>query len=323
MQCHQLRKLTIQSDSNLTGSCLVYNFPQLESITLIMNSDIETQYLYKFFQYNKQLKSMKIVHCGGSIFDDIFLRIACDLPDLESLIIEIDYFQDFSTNIMYLLRLKKLRELQLNCSMYSIAPFIVLLSANETIEVLHLKDGILNDSLIDAISKCKKLTSLKFCSMPSFHNRFLADLAQNLPDLNDFHISKCQTLNATGVVQFVNLAEKLQTLHINNSSIEIDDTFFQSLVSIYKKRATRLTLSLCKMSVKVNPQLLKEHKQFITIVRSNEFFLYDVFGDEFSEIDSEDDDDGLLFSFCCCCLFFKKSQPTDWLILNCKHDSKL
>lgn len=293
MQCHRLRKLTIQSDSNLTGSCLVYKFPLLESITLIMNSDIETNNLYRFFKLNRQLKAMKIVHCGGSIFDDIFPRIACDLPDLESLIIEIDYFQDFSANIMHLLRLKKLRELQLNCSMFSIAPFIVSLAANEMIEVLYLKDGILNDNLIDAISKCRKITSLKFCSMPTFHNRFLVDLAQSLPELNDFHISKCQTLNANGVVQFVNLAKKLHTLHINNSSVDIDDTFFQSLVSIYKKRGTRLTISVSKMSVKVNSQLLEEHKRFVEIKRSNEFFLYDVFGDEFSEIDSEDDEDGL------------------------------
>lgn len=69
LQCVQLRKLTIQSDSNLTGSCLAIKFPQLESITLIMNSDIEMRHLYSFFKLNPQLKAVTIIHCGGCIFD--------------------------------------------------------------------------------------------------------------------------------------------------------------------------------------------------------------------------------------------------------------
>lgn len=84
VHCYQLRKLTIQSDSNLNGSCLAIALPLLESITLIMNSDIETRHLYAFFKQNPQLKSVKIVHCGGCIFDEIFPRIALSLPTLES-----------------------------------------------------------------------------------------------------------------------------------------------------------------------------------------------------------------------------------------------
>lgn len=156
--------------------------------------------------------------------------------------------------------------------------------------MLHITDGLLNDSLIDAIVKCKKLTSLKLCSMPSVHNRFLAELA-TLPELNDFHISKCQTLNATGVVQFANLARKLKTLHISNSSVEIDDSFVQSLVTIYKQRGTRLTLSLNKMPIKVSPGVLDENRRYVEIVRPSDYYLYDVFGDGLSEIDSDDDDD--------------------------------
>lgn len=242
---------------------------------------------------NRQLKSVKIIHCGGCIFDEIFPRIASNLPGLESLTIEVDYFQNFCKNIMELLRLENLRELQLNCSMYSIASFIEALAAKGKIEVLHLSDGLLNDSLIDAIAKCKKITSLKLCSMPSVHNRFLAELAKNLPELNDFHISKCQTLNSTGLVQFATLASKLKTLHINNSSVEIDDKFFQSLAEVYKKRGTRLTVSLGKMTVKISAEIFKECKPYVTLIKSNEFSLYDVFGDDFSEIDSDDDDDGM------------------------------
>lgn len=258
---------------------------------MIMNSDIEMRHLYTFFKLNPQLKAVKIIHCGGCIYDEIFPRIASNLPGLESLTIEVDYFQNFCKNIMELLKLQNLRELQLNCSMYSIAAFVDALAAKGKIEVLHLSDGLLNDSLIDAIAKCKKLTSLKLCSMPSVHNRFLAELAKELPELNDFHISKCQTLNATGVVQFAALAEKLKTLHINNCSVDIDDNFLQSLATVYKQRGTRLTLSLGKMASKFSLNVFDEHKRHLEIVRTSDFFLYDIYGDDFSDIDTEDDDD--------------------------------
>lgn len=256
-----------------------------------MNSDIEMRHLYTFFKLNRQLKSVKIIHCGGCILDEIFPRIANNLPALETLTIEVDYFNNFCKNLMALLRLENLRELQLNCSMYSIATFIEALAAKGKIEVLHLSDGLLNDSLIDAIAKCKKLTSLKLCSMPSVHNRFLAELAKNLPELNDFHISKCQTLNSTGLVQFATLAPKLKTLHIHNSSVEIDDKFFQSMATVYKQRGTRLTITIDKMALRISADVFNECKPYVQIVKSNEFFLYDVFGDDFSEIDTDDDDD--------------------------------
>lgn len=291
VQCQSLRKLTIQSDSNLNGACLTAHFPCLESITLVMNSDIEARNLYTFFRLNPQLKSVKIAHCGGCIFDEIFPKIAKLLPDLESLIIEVDYFQNFVTNLMSLLRLEKLKELQLNCSMYSVASFIEALAAKGVIEVLHLSDGVLNDHLIDALIKCKRLQSLKLCSMPSVHNRFLVDLAKNLPDLNDFHISKCQTLTASGIVQFAELAPKLQTLNITNTSVEIDEQFYRNLVQVYKARNQRLTLNLCKMNKKILPQTIEENKRIVEVLHPNDYSLYDVYGDHFSEMDDSDDDD--------------------------------
>lgn len=181
------------------------------------------------------------------------------------------------------------------CVYWLIDPFfrfvLVFFPISGKIQLLHITDGLLNDSLIDAIVKCEKLTSLKLCSMPSVHNRFLAELATKLPELNDFHISKCQTLNATGVVQFANLARQLKTLHISNSSVEIDDTFVQSLITIYKERRSRLTLSLNKMPAKVSPKILEENRRYVEIVRPSDNYLYDVFGDGLSDIDSDDDND--------------------------------
>lgn len=292
VHCDQLRKLTIQSDSNLNGSCLAVHFPRLESISLVMNSDIQTRHLYTFFKMNPQLKAVKLVHCGGCIFDEIFTVIANNLPGLESLIIEVDFFQNFNKNLAQLSKLEHLRELQLNCSMYSISSFVEELAAKDKIEVLHLSDGLLNDNLIDAIIKCKRLTSLKLCSMPSVHNRFLTELAKNLPQLRDFHISKCQSLNSftSGVIHFVDLAQNLETLNLTNCSVDIDDKFFQALVQIFKLRQKKLTLNLSKMNSKISSEMLEENKNYVEIVRPVDFFLYDIYGDEFSDSIDEFDD---------------------------------
>lgn len=296
MQCEKLRKLTIQSHSNLTGSCLAFAFPSLESISLVLNSDIKTRHLYTFFRLNPQLKSVKLVKCGGSIFDEIFPIIANHLPLLESLVIEVEFFHNFTKNLGALLKLDHLRELQLNCSMYSISHFVEGLAAKDKIEILHLSDGLLNENLIDAIVKCKRLTSLKLCSMPSVQNRFLVELAKNLHELKDFHISKCQSLNSfsSGVLQFVDLAKNLETLNLTNSSVDIDDKFFECLVQIYESRKRKLTLNLNRMITKITPKLLEDKKDVVEIVRPIDVFLCEIYGDDFSDSSNDDFfDDGM------------------------------
>lgn len=49
--------------------------------------------------------------------------------------IEVDYFSHFNENLLSLLRLEHLRELQLNCSMYSISSFVESLAAKGTSSV--------------------------------------------------------------------------------------------------------------------------------------------------------------------------------------------
>lgn len=293
LKCQRLRKLTLNLNSNFTGFSLYkVKFPRLKSITLILNSDIEMPNLIDFFSLNSQLKELKLIHRGGRLYSDyIISQIANHLRMLKSLTIDVDDFQAFVTN-MDLLNLKKLRKLQLNCNMFSIAPLIASLAANETIEILCLKDGILTENLIDAISKCKKLKSLEFCSMSNFDNRFLSELAQNLPEITDLHIIKCQVVDVNNIVQFVSLAQNLKTLHIINTGIKIDNTFFESLISIYKNRVTQLSLSLGKIPVKIDLELL-EKQRFVEVKQTVELLDYDAFVDEFPDINSEGDNNGL------------------------------
>lgn len=293
--CVQLKSLAIQTDTNLNGACLECEFPQLESATLTMRDDITLQNLHTFLRMNPQLKSLELVHCD----DETFATIATALPQLERLSVEVTYFYDFVENLKSLLQLNHLKELKLNCSLYPISSFVDALAAKDTIEVLHISDGVLNDHLIEALSKCKRLQSLKLCSMPNVHDKFLIGLATNLPNLNEFYIRRCQAMTNRGVLAFVEIAKQLNSLSISNSTVQVDDAFFMELVRIYSRRSQKLTLNLLQMNNQLTPPLVAEHKHTVRIERINDFSAFDDdcsnsdINDYCYDFDYDDDDDDI------------------------------
>lgn len=289
--CKSLKTLKIQGDNNSNGSCLTIHIPKLESIVLVLNTDLSSLHLYAFFRLNPQLKSVEILNCGY-VYDDIFEEIAMNLNNLELLTIEVNNFVNFVENLKALLRLNRLKELKLNCSLYSISSFVDELATKDTIEVLHISDGVLNDHLIDALSKCKRLRSLKLCSMPNVHDHFLSALATNLPILTDFHLSKCQTMTCKGMIAFVEMAENLNTLNITNSIIAIDNVFVLELVRIYKNRNHKLILNLSQMKAPLLPAFIDEQSKFVNIVQANNVMENDIDDDDdYDYFDSDNDFD--------------------------------
>lgn len=279
--CVQLKSLAIQTDTTLNGACLEWAFPRLESATLTMRDDISLKNLHKFFRLNPQLKSLELIHCDDETFD----AIATALPQLERLSVEVSYFYDYVENLKSLLQLNHLKELKLNCSLYPISTFVDALAIKETIEVLHISEGVLNDHLIEALSKCKRLRSLKLCSMPNVHDKFLIGLAKNLPNLNEFYIRRCQSMTNIGVLAFVEIATQLHSLSISNSTVQVDDSFFMELVRIYSTRSQKLTFSLLQMNSQLTPSLVSEQKHTVRIERINDFSAFD---DDCSNSDDRD-----------------------------------
>lgn len=279
--CTQLKSLKIQADTNLNGACLELTFPQLESASLTLRDDISVHSLHLFMQLNPQLKSLELIDCDDEIFDEIATR----LPQLERLSFEVSYFYDYAENLKSLLALNHLKELKLNCSLYPISTFVDALADKDTIELLHISEGVLNDHLIDALSKCKRLRSLKLCSMPNVHDKFLISLAKNLPNLNDFHIRRCQAMSNAGVLAFVEISAQLQSLSISNSTVAVDDAFFLELVRIYSQRSQKLTLNLL-INSQLTPALITEHNHSVRI----EYIINDfsAFDDDFSHSDDRD-----------------------------------
>lgn len=280
-ECVQLKTLVIQTDTNLNGACLEWEFPQLESATLTMRDDISLHNFYTFLRMNPQLKSLELFHCDDETFDPI----ATNLPQLERLLVEVSYFYDYVENLKSLLRLNHLKELKLNCSLYPISTFVDALAAKGTIEVLHISEGVLNDHLIEALSKCKRLRSLKLCSMPNVHDKFLIGLAKNLPNLNEFYIRRCQAMTNRGVLAFVEIATQLHSLSISNSTVQVDSAFFLELVRIYSTRPQKLTLSLLQLNSQLPTELVAEQKHTVRIERINDFGAFD---DDCSNSDDRD-----------------------------------
>lgn len=285
-RCENLTSLKLESCGKLGNRCIDIAYPKLEEFSIeSLYTDDET--LYAFFERNGKLKRLKISQ-GGYLGNDVFAQIAMHLKQLESLSIVLNGFDDFVHSLTNLLTLNHLKELKLNCSLYSISGFVNRLAEKNTIELLHITDGVLNEQLIDALCKCKRLTSVKLGSMPNVHDRFLLELAKNLPQLTEFHLSKCQTTTQKGLVNLVRHSPNLERLYLNKTIIDFTDEVFMELVELRKKRGPlQIFCVQSKGYVRNDHGLTKEltakHTNAVKFVRVNENKYDDV----------EDDDDSL------------------------------
>lgn len=262
IQCKQLEKLTIQSDTEFIGMSLLVSFPRLVSVSFVNNWRLRSECLGKFFSLNQQLKKVKLIKCHDDLTDYIFPVISNELQGLESLSIRVNSFKHFGKNVMSLKNLKHLRELKFNRDKTNISSFIRELAALDKIEILHLDGGAVDDYLIDALVQCKRLNTLKLRSVPSPKKRLLTELAKDLPTLQDCHISKCKPSDSLtmDIVYFVDLAKNLKTLRITDSDIQVDASFFEKMIKIFEKRDHMLTINLGKMVSDVSPGTTPEIK---------------------------------------------------------------
>lgn len=233
-KCKNLVSLKLASVGQLCDLCIDVVYPRLESLT-VASLYTDEDLLYNFFEKHPNLKTLKVIR-WGYLSDAVLPKIATHLKKLESLSITLNGFDAFVQNVDWLLQLDHLRELKFNCSLYSIAGFVAKLSAQNTIETLHITDGLLNEQLIDALCDCKRLKSLKLSSMPNVHNRFLEKLGKNLPELTEFHLTRCQTINGDGLVDLIRHAKKLERIYMSKTTIIINDDTFLTIVELCRNR---------------------------------------------------------------------------------------
>lgn len=297
IQCNQLEKLTIASDTELVGMSLLVSFPRLVSVSFINNWQLQSKWLGKFFSLNRQLKKVELIKCHDGVSDDIFPVISNELQGLESLSIRLNSFKNFGKNVMSLQSLKHLRELKFNRDSTNISSLIVELAALNKLETLHLDGGVIDDYLVDALVQCKNLDTLKLRSIPSPKKRLLIELAKNLPKLQDYHISRCRPSESLtmDIVYFVDLAKNLKTLRITDSDIQIDTSFFEKMIQIFEKRDHTLTINLGKMVLDMCPGTthgIKVHSQNPDGAMTDRFISLKMIGP------SKESYEGLLFIQC-------------------------
>lgn len=274
IKCKQLRKLTIRAVTNLNGSCLSVRFPRLTSISLVLNAHLRPEHLCLFINANKQLKSIELLQ-NNLLSDSILTSISRKLRQLECLHVDFNQFINFEKNLNLLSSLKNLCDLQMDCNDSDVSSFIERLATKDKIEILHLSNVVVDEHLIDALAKCKRLKTLKFCCT-EISERYLMELAKRLIELNDFHVSKCHSVDSHAFIHFVDLARRLQTLHISNSDIRIDDEFVQRLVQIYTARKSKLVINLYGINYKITPALLMANEKVLQINDPFRFSGYDI-----------------------------------------------
>lgn len=253
--CRILRELNVTNDVIETGKCFAVYIPRLATARLKIRSGFLLQNMVVFLRCNPNIRVLKI-HCGPSISDAILEWIA-DLRYLESLNIRI-YYVNFYQNVMHLARLRKLRELHINCGLNMAEQLVNGLTESNTIETLHLHDCIWTESLIEAICRCERISSLQLGSIPNVCDNSLVQLAHKLPALRQLFLTKLDSVTADGALEVVTYAKKLEMLALNNCRFIIHDQFVTKLAAHCMYRPKMLNVDISKTTAHVTKDIAEQ-----------------------------------------------------------------
>lgn len=247
--CTQLRHFDVihHNDNIMNGGIVeMKGLPKLSSIA-IETSNLE--YLQLLLLNNPQLEEISL-----RLFTDTenvlqtpnFFRLFCEqFANIEKLSIAVISNPDeiFSTSVMQLSELKRLRYLHIHFNYDFVLPFVKkMLENNIELETLAIDDGFIDNDTINVISQIKSISTLKFMLRRTwFDENNLIQLLKRLSTLRELHIEMPD--DATEILDTIKLiifhGKQLSNLTIEVRSHEmchIREEEFDELLAIVKKR---------------------------------------------------------------------------------------
>lgn len=214
--CPNLIKLKLLQNAQFVENAGKWN--KLRNLSVIHNEFMVSSTFISFMENNPLLNSLKVTAYSS---DTTVKEIGRCLPNLEKLTLYQGFPDISSANLVYLLQLKQLT----------------------TLKLMYLDEDKLND-VLDCLSKFKGLRKLKlhlFYDGPSDEEHYLPNqsllinIAQELNQLETFHIYRCQ-LNAATVIDFIRYAENLKEFHWHECDTQLTKKLLMDIVSIMKEK---------------------------------------------------------------------------------------
>lgn len=232
--------------NDIDGVYLTHAYPSMQEFSVKTYGNLESQLMEVFLMKNKQLKHLNITNCCG-VSDEIYVSIA-ELSELETLTVRmIQISPNCNANLMRLLKLDKLRELEIECFYQPVADFLNELAVKNQIESLGLASIDLTDAVSTAIGHLKSIQKLKLVSICATNTSIpIKQIAAQLPNIRVCYLVSSHTMKFDNVIEFIENAPKLEKLMISScpNIAPFDDVQFHQLVEICGKRSDKLQLTV-------------------------------------------------------------------------------
>lgn len=246
-RCSELTTLVVRQFTLDNGRWLVTRFPSLQNVVIcISEGDFAISNVLQFLSLNRYIRELKFYY-GKVLAMNTILRHISNLRQLESLDFSVHCTnEEFNKHIMCLSRLTQLKALTLNCRGHLAKDLVAVLSNIGTIELLHLCEFNDNDTLLNMIGRCPRITSLMLKGMPNITGDALGRLAINLPILDTIYIGMCNQLTASHVLQCIKNAPQLKSITLDKCCFTITDIFIYELQDICRRRNHLLKCDVSK-----------------------------------------------------------------------------
>lgn len=226
--CNQLSDIEIDGDS-LKYETLIEIIPllgRLQKLNMYCHSNLEYD--------NGSFRSLKILcfigqHCAN--IQELKCSSISEFYDEEMF-----WTGKIENHLNQLKNMKKLHLLaNFNESILSLME--ELSSRNIPIEDLKLKYARIDDDTVKCITQMKTISNLELCSLDNLKDKHLIELAQNLPNLDQFGVSMYSLEGVTmiGIINMLKHANQLSTLNFIGMD-RINEAEFTEIARIVRNR---------------------------------------------------------------------------------------
>lgn len=271
--CKNLKGWTQEIMYGFDGQRLNFNFPNLELINFSKVDGIDNKTVGQFLSKNAQLKYIELTRCA--IDPNILKLLAEHAPNIEKLSFNFRRSlierSDMGRNLKYLLELKHLRALNLDCCGTPMADALTDMAVKHIpLERVGLFCCPWQNAFISCFENMNALESLNLTNVTGLNDEYLELLSKSLTQLQDLTLKYINQITIDGVIRLVSVTNRLVQMQLCLNKVIITDERYKLLLDAIKKRPEQCKLTIIlwglEHCIEVPKNVLKRNVDFLEII---------------------------------------------------------
>lgn len=272
--CKKLKEWSQEIFYDFDGSSLNYDFPELRSIDFSKVAGIENEHMERFLSKNPQLKSLTLTRC--TISPKILKSISKYVPNIEEIALNfrrsLIHRSDMQNNLKYLLELRHLKALNLDCVGVTMEDTLMKMAEKE---IPSDRIGLFccqwGSKLCNAFANMKHLKSVHLSNISGLNDECLRHLSENLIGLTELTLKFIETITLDGVIKLITQCQLLTTVNFGLEKLTTLSTDrYNMLIEAIKNRPekSKVTMTLWGSTnpLKIQNDFLKQNLELLEIV---------------------------------------------------------